>query len=417
MNELTLFLDTNFLFGILDLHVNPHVQVSHDLLCAIEDYKLPFKLRYHESTAHEMTATIDYYGGVLKSRRWPQTLSRAAVKSRCLSGIEMKYHERNAVTPMEPGVFLKPYEHLDALLGDHGIKIYRPSNSRLHERSDLLNRYEEFLKERNHDKPYESIEHDATVLDTVRMLRSSVASSLEAGSLLVTCDYMLYRFDWETCRGDRKHACTVLPNIFWQIIRPFIPSDPSFDKSFAETFAIPEFRTIGSGATKACSKMMCLLAGYSNVSEETAAPLLTNDLLIDQLRTEDDQQGFAQCVEMAIADDNQALLEERVALAKQIEQEKEARIAAEQKQEREHQEKVDTEKRLALERLRLEQEIADTKRTLDEQVVTFSNGSRLSESHIQRANQDAEKERLARKEAEEKTEQEAKSRKKSRACC
>lgn len=42
LHELTLFLDTNFLFGILDLHYNSQVQVSHELLRAITSQNFPF---------------------------------------------------------------------------------------------------------------------------------------------------------------------------------------------------------------------------------------------------------------------------------------------------------------------------------------------------------------------------------------
>jgi hypothetical protein len=111
----------------------------------------------------------------------------------------------------------------------------------------------------------------------------------------------------------------VLPNVLWQILRPFVPSSPDFDRSFAETFAIPEFRTIGSGAARACSKMLGLLAAYKDFPEEIAARLLTNDLLIDRLRATRDDAQFQAQVESAIALENQTLSEERAALAKQVE--------------------------------------------------------------------------------------------------
>lgn len=49
LNPLTLFLDTNFLFGILNLHVHPSVEVSNNLLNAVKKYNLPFTLGYLES--------------------------------------------------------------------------------------------------------------------------------------------------------------------------------------------------------------------------------------------------------------------------------------------------------------------------------------------------------------------------------
>jgi hypothetical protein len=47
---LSLFLDTNFIFAILDLNDNPLKDVSLELLEVVKKHNLPFKLYYHEET-------------------------------------------------------------------------------------------------------------------------------------------------------------------------------------------------------------------------------------------------------------------------------------------------------------------------------------------------------------------------------
>jgi hypothetical protein len=109
LTPLILFLDTNFLFGILRLHVNPQVDVSLELVDAIREFKLPFRLRYHAATSREMSNTLLFFGDELRSQRvWPQAISRAAVISPHLSSIELRYHEVNAQTPIEVEDFLAP---------------------------------------------------------------------------------------------------------------------------------------------------------------------------------------------------------------------------------------------------------------------------------------------------------------------
>jgi hypothetical protein len=317
--ELTLFLDTNFLFGILDLHYNTQVQVSHDLLRAISKHKLPFKLRYHEATQKEMSSTISHYGGILRSRAWSQSLSRAATTSRNVSGIEQKFHERNAGGLIDVDEFLRIYEHFDHLLAEKDIKVFRPSEERLEAQNEIFHEYQAFLEKNGRsDKPYETVMHDAKVLEEARNLRTNAASSLEAGALLISCDYFLYRFDWEMSRKDGRRACVLLPNMFWQILRPFVTADQDFEKAFAETFALPEFRAIGSGGSKACSKMLQILASYKEVPEQTAMKMLANDLLLDRLRTEHDDTRFAEQVEAAFVEENRNLLEEKAALEQEL---------------------------------------------------------------------------------------------------
>lgn len=323
LNPLTLFFDTNVLFGLLDLHIHPHAEVSNQLLNAIKKHKFPFTLRYHQATEAEILSTIDWYGSRLRSCTWSTSMSRAAVTSPYLSGIESKYHRLNAEKGMDVETFLKPYAHIDILLKDKGILVHRSSEERLYERATLLNEYMDFFKRKGQDKPYNAIDHDTTVLDAVHQLRSNTSSSLEAGALFITSDYNLFLFDWEMSRKQRRRACTALPNLLFQILRPFIPSDKDFDRSFAETFAIPEFRTIGSGASKACSKLLSILAAFKDISEETATKLLSNDLLIDQLRAAENDERFREHVESAIVSENTLLMEENAALSKQVEIEKE----------------------------------------------------------------------------------------------
>jgi hypothetical protein len=216
LKPLTLFLDTNFLFGILNLHSSPHVDVSHDLLASRKKFGLPFEVYYHAETEREMRGTIDTKGAQLRAHRWRKAMSRAAVQVRYLTGIEQQYHQAFLSTGIDVESFLRPFEHLDILLAERGIKAYGDLQPRLEERATLYQEYEEYLKRIGKSKAYRTIAHDTTVLETVRLLRSESKSSLEAGALLMTCDYTLYRFDWETSRERHTHACTVLPNLFWQ---------------------------------------------------------------------------------------------------------------------------------------------------------------------------------------------------------
>jgi hypothetical protein len=319
LSPLALFCDTNFLFGILDLHVHSLVEVSNHLLKEIAQHNLPIKPIHHLVTLRELQNSISFYTDILRRSKWSRMLSRAATTSRFMSGIELKYHQKNAESGIDVDDFLRPYQHVDVLLKQHKIDMYKPPTERLTERATLEAEYNAYLQRIRKDKPYDLISHDVAVLDCVRSLRNSTDSTLEAGALFVTCDYTLYRFDSESSRNEKTLASVVMPNVLWQILRPFIPASQDFDRSFAETFAIPEFRTIGSGASKACSKMLSLLNAFKDFPEETAARLLSNDMLIDALRKAENDEQFQAQVESAITAENQALLEERAALARQVE--------------------------------------------------------------------------------------------------
>jgi len=316
---LKLFCDTNFLFGILDLHVHPLVDVSNNLLDVISKHELPISFHYHEATLRELRSSISYHGEILKRNKWQRALSRAAIESRLISGIELKYHQKNSEMGIDVDIFLRPYEHADVILEQRNISLYKPQDERLIERATIEAEYREYLKKICKEKTEAQISHDVEVLDCVRFLRKNVTNTLEAGVLLVTCDYSLYSFDSDMSREARTCASVVLPNILWQILRPFVPNNQGFDRAFAETFAIPEFRTIGSGSARACSKMLGLLATYQDFPEETAARLLSNDLLMLSLRAIQSDDQFKSRVESEIVSENKLLLESQDDLKKQIE--------------------------------------------------------------------------------------------------
>lgn len=326
LSALTLFLDTNFLFGILNLHVNPQVDVSSELLDAIRRFGLPFRLRYHEITARETSHTIYFFGKELNKLEWPQKISRAVVNSGALSGIEYRYHLKNAEQSVAVDDFLAPYQHWETLLKDQGIDVYNMETTpaRLQARADLEADYHDYLINIQREKPDEAIQHDMAVLETVRSLRTKARSALQAGHLFVTCDYHLFRFDLEDSRKTDMLPSTVLPSLLWQILRPFVSDTEEFETAFAETFALPEFSLTRGGAQRAVARLASILASYQEIPEKTATKMLANDLLIAELRRKPDDEEFAKTVESALAKENAQLVEERAALAEQIKREQAA---------------------------------------------------------------------------------------------
>ena len=80
--RIVLFLDTNFLFGVLNLHDNPQNQVSSELVSLVREQKLPFELYYHEESLLEMQATITATQKRLSKHNWSSALSRAILHTR-----------------------------------------------------------------------------------------------------------------------------------------------------------------------------------------------------------------------------------------------------------------------------------------------------------------------------------------------
>ena len=284
LKNLELFFDTNFLFGILDIHYNPHIRVSRALIKAIIENRFPFRLRYHEATMREMRSTLEHKGNALQQHgnKYNAERSRIIVEQNeyGLSGLELQYHKLNMITPLSVDAYLARFSPLQGLLKAQKIEIHRPSAEITDANIDidsLLEEYRAFLKRMHRAKPLASMKHDMEVLAEVRRIRKRQQpdalfdknASLEGGVLLVTCDYSLYKFDWETSQERNEPACTAMPSHLWQVLRPFMGSDQQanrelFDKSFAEALTLPEFRTSPSSDSERDIRVLPFDEGFQN---------------------------------------------------------------------------------------------------------------------------------------------------------
>ena len=156
-HPLAVFLDTNFIFGILNLHNNPLVEVSRELISFIGHHCLPVTLYYHPATLDEIRGTIYAIGDSLRERTWASAISRAAVRNGQVSGLELRYHSLNAQTPTDPETFLAVYERPEPLLRDQGFAVspgLPTGDSDVERRGRLVAEYKAFIESRRRPKPY-----------------------------------------------------------------------------------------------------------------------------------------------------------------------------------------------------------------------------------------------------------------------
>jgi hypothetical protein len=326
LKPLTIFLDTNYIFGLLGLNDNPQMYVSSEIIDAIRKYNLPFKLKYHLVTQRELSRTLFYYQKELRSTNWGRNISKAIIESNApISGIEKQYHQKNAETRINVDDFFSPFRQLPLLIENMGITLYNvdPDENDLRARADLEAEYRDFINIVNKDKSEAAIEHDINLLYSVRRQRTSSRSIIEAGTLLMTYDYTLFRFDIENSRNNMKPSSVVLPSYLWQVLRPFATDSAEYNIAFSEVFALPEFSFGLNRIKNATARMASILASYKNIPEDTAKQLLANDLLLNELQKSlDNETEFNRLVESAIAQQNEILSEEKAALATQLEKER-----------------------------------------------------------------------------------------------
>jgi hypothetical protein len=318
VEPLTLFLDTNLVFAVLELQDNPLSEIARQLLRLIDENRFPFTLYVHEQTLEEIYRTTSSIGARLRSRRWSQEISGAAVESRIfgqLSGVELRYHQLNAQQPLSVDRFLERFDCIKELLEDKKIRLYREpfgGKDNTWEKGELVAEYQAYLDSERPDlaKPYETIAHDITVWVATQRYRRPAQMAISAGALFLTLDGVLHSFDRKILRRFGVGTVAV-PNQLYQLLRPFARPDVELDRKFVETFAIAEFRTAHTGYERTTSELLSILASYSDVSARTGVKILSNRMLKDRL-CEVDPEGpeFRELIEAEVFQQNSVLLEE-----------------------------------------------------------------------------------------------------------
>lgn len=315
-NNLQLFLDTNFIFGILDLHKNSEDASAREILEEVKKNRLPFKLTYHPETLAEFKRAFDARALFLRASKWTRETSRVAVAVDGLSPLEELFHKQNIENETDPAVFLEKYDHVDLILKDLGLTEYIPKQSTDTELVDVENdveAYQKFYEEVKNRKikSFSGFKHDVVALREVRALNPKKTKFLESNAFFISSDFVLAKFERTYYKRNWEINYVVNPSVFLQLIRPFIENDYSANKRFIDTFSIPEFRSFEIDYSTTRSKALQIINdNYHATSFETKVNILRDQVLLDKLdKANDDHDKQIDIIERQIAIENQILVQ------------------------------------------------------------------------------------------------------------
>lgn len=327
-NDLLLLLDTNFIFGILDLHKNSEDASAREILEEVKKNRLPFKLGYHPETLSEFRRAFDIRAMQVRASKWTRETSRVALSVDGLSPLETLFHQQNVEDEIDPGVFLDKYDHVDLLLKDLGLIEIIPrritNDNEYVEIEGDIEKYQQFYDSIPNRKPksYSSFKHDVVVLREVRSLNTKKTKFLESHAFFISSDFVLAKFEKVHYKRSWEINYVVSPSVFLQLIRPFIENDYSSNKRFIDTFSIPEFRSFDIDYSTTRSKALQILNdNYHNTSFETKVKILRDQVLLDKL--EKANQNFdnqLEIIENQIAVENSILIKQKSEAEENIKQ-------------------------------------------------------------------------------------------------
>ncbi len=319
------FVDTNLLFSLLDLHENPANEAAVALEALEGDLKglVDFRLYITNETIHEaresLTRTAAGMEGVVLT---PQM--RLAANTIPFSGLKKRFIEQAGRTDgirSAQEYFGYYAENLLTVARLHGIELYNQDLTPYHVKQsvidDILAQSEVQGKARAKrglpEKSYEQIRHDVVLWHCVRDKREVyVESPLAAKYWIVTVDFAFLGFDAMKARvsSDLVPLC-LHPTTLVQMLAFWLPRGENLDSAIVRTLRIPllffEYDADLERATVRILQTLNRFANSDRLSTDAITALLSSDALRTRMLAARGEKEMAQLIESEVIEQEEEL--------------------------------------------------------------------------------------------------------------
>jgi len=291
-----LFVDTNFLFSILDLRDNPSNAAARELQGLIGDVKDNLKIELVI-----MPRTIDEAKSSLAAAKLAVTgipsgsnFTRAALQIG-FSGMEGRFfHERqNQSGKLNSEDWFDPYlRDFLTMARSKGVELFNCNVDLYAKRQDVVDdilsvqRYE-MSRPEGQRKSYQKVAHDMILWHFVKDQRATyIESPLDAQDWLVTIDFRLIGFDeYKRKKSQQVVPICVHPISFIQLLQFWVPRSSAFEEAMLGSFRLPFlFREFDAEAERTSLRILRGLGRFEG-REDLSADTLTRVILDEGLRS------------------------------------------------------------------------------------------------------------------------------------
>ena len=183
---LKLFLDTNLLFSLLDLHDNPSDESAQSLMALLHQTAdtIQWSLHVLPSTVGEFTRTLTFYRDILTPISVSPNIAVASQRYGRISGVTHRYMRacEEAGKPINVTEFFRPYISSPlVVMRQKSVSIYDAKTDSYSLRQDVVDDINEFWervdpKQKSEDR-YNSIKHDMILRHLVNDKRPAYIES------------------------------------------------------------------------------------------------------------------------------------------------------------------------------------------------------------------------------------------------
>lgn len=313
-----MFVDTNFLFSLLELHENPSNAAAQELRDLIVQLKgnPRIELVITPETIDEAKGSIAYTKGQLSDLPMSRNFTQSALQAR-FSGMAMRFLterlRRNGKLTAEE--WFDPYlNDFVPIARSKGVELFNQKLDGYSTRQDVVDdihvvfKYEEKLPEARR-KSYPKVAHDMVLWHFVNDKRPAyIESPIDAGCWILTVDFRLIAFDEHKQKHSKsKVPLCIHPTSLIQLLQFWVPRTKEFEEAMLGSLRLPflfqDFDAEGEQTSLKILKGIGRFDGSEGFSQDTITHVMLNDGLRSRL-----QAGHTDEAEIALIRD--ALVEE-----------------------------------------------------------------------------------------------------------
>ncbi len=314
--NLKVFVDTNFLLTLLDLHDNPSNDAAFSLLELLDEIKNKVKVKFYvlPVTVLEFQNLIGKFKDHLKRLRPSLNQAIAAENTDEFSGIIKKYfqkcHEKNTMLNIDD--FFDPYlDNFTVNIRKKGLEIQQDNMDKYStdqrvvddlleqvdfrfERNDRGEKYRGLSKEEKESKKqniYDKFKHDCQLWHYVKDKRPSyIDSTKDVVTWILTLDFSFLEYDKykQLKNSNTKISICLHPNEFISMLQFWVPRTKKFEDAILGNFRLPFlFKEVDTESEKVSLEILRAISQYEDSEQfnsELVAEILTNKALRQKIK-------------------------------------------------------------------------------------------------------------------------------------
>lgn len=331
-SNLKIFVDTNFLLTLLDLHDNPSNDATSALLELIEEIKNKVIIKFYvlPKTVEEFQYLIKKFKSHLKKLKPTLNQAIAAEGTEEFTGIVKKYfhkcYEKNSILDLDD--YFDPYlDNFSVNIRKKGVEIQQDNMDKYATDprvvDDLLEqveyRYDKYFKagkfqgltveekQERKNSIYDKFNHDCQIWYYVKDKRPAyIDSTKDVSNWILTLDFSFLEYDKFKQYNDTNTKISIClhPNEFISMLQFWVPRTEKFENAILGSFRLPFFfKEVDSDSEKISMDILRAMTQYEDnekFSSELVTEILTNKALRQKIKPNNSVEQNAQLLKEEI---------------------------------------------------------------------------------------------------------------------